>query len=196
MRNVFLFENLILENRLDSVIKKYPEVDRGVIEDLSGLDPSGNNKYLDWMVFGIVKLGIAQSRIINGINSFHKNINKLTKEFLDDFVRTRNLGWLLTDNSPVAKIFQNIYNNPKDISVYKDYGLALDIFKTVNEKIEFYSTFTEYEHFLWKAGATLEGINFYRFKFAEMESTAEMGTSLSISQVSDNSVKLVFNDVI
>jgi hypothetical protein len=135
MRNVFLFENLILENRLDDVIKKYPEVSKDTIEGLSRLDPSGNNKYLDWMVFGAVKLGISQIRIINGINSFHKNINKLTKEFLDDFVRTRNLGWLLTDNSPAAKIFQNIYNNPKDISVYKDYGLALDIFKTVNEKL-------------------------------------------------------------
>lgn len=50
MRNVFLFEDLILENRLDDVIKKYPEINKVTIEGLSTLDPSGNNKYLDWMV--------------------------------------------------------------------------------------------------------------------------------------------------
>nr|WP_320022089.1 hypothetical protein [uncultured Draconibacterium sp.] len=42
-------------------------------------------------------------------------------------------------------------------------------FKTIEEKIKLASTLSEYEEFLWQCGATLEGINFYRFKLAEME---------------------------
>lgn len=134
MRNTFLLGELILESRLDDVIKKYPEVSKVIIEELSKLDPSGNNKYLDWMVYG-KKLGVSQDRIVKGINLFHKNINKLNKDFLDELIKEKNWGWLLTDNSPVGKIFQNIYKNPKDINAYKDYGLALDIFKRVDEKL-------------------------------------------------------------
>jgi hypothetical protein len=134
MKNNFLLKDLILESRLDDVIKKYPEVRKDTIEGLSRLDPSGNNKYLDWMVYGS-RLGVSQDRIVKAINSFHKNVNKLTKEFLDELIEEKKWGWLLTDNSPAAKIFQNIYKNPKDINNYKDYGIALEVFKLVDEKL-------------------------------------------------------------
>lgn len=134
MRNVFLFEDLILENRLDDVIKKHPEINKVTIEVLSTLDPSGNNKYLDWMVYG-KKLGISQDRIVKGINSFHKNINKLTKEFLDELIEEKGWGWLLTGTTTASKMFQNIYKTPKDINSYKDYSIALEVFKKVDEKI-------------------------------------------------------------
>ena len=43
-------EELLAEGRLEDVKKKYVELDkRGIIDDLSVKDPSGNNAYLGWM---------------------------------------------------------------------------------------------------------------------------------------------------
>ena len=42
-------------------------------------------------------------------------------------------------------------------------------FKNDEERLKFYNSFSTYDEFLWKSGATLEGIKFYHFKFAEME---------------------------
>jgi hypothetical protein len=134
MKNTFILKDLILESRLDDVIKKYSGVNPEVIKELSKEDPSGNNKYLDWMVRG-VSLGLDRYKIVNGVNLFHNNVNKLNKEFLDELIEQRKWEWLLTDKSPIGGIFQSIYKNPKDLNLYKDYGLALDIFKNVNEKL-------------------------------------------------------------
>jgi intein/homing endonuclease len=41
-------------------------------------------------------------------------------------------------------------------------------FRDNNEMMEFYNTLSDYENFLWEQGATLEGINFYRFKLKEL----------------------------
>ena len=131
MRNIFLLEELLLENRIDDVKKKYPNVPSEVIEEFASNDPSGTNKYLDWMVY-TKSIGIGTSNVIKNINLFHKNINKLTKEFFDEFIKENKFKWLLTDNSPVAKTFQNIYKSPKDINTYKDYGIASVIFKSVD----------------------------------------------------------------
>jgi hypothetical protein len=48
-----ILENIrkvLLENRVDDVKKKYPEVDPAIIDYFVKEDPSGNNKYLDWLV--------------------------------------------------------------------------------------------------------------------------------------------------
>ena len=48
-----LFGNLLIEGRKEDLIKKYGgenNVNVQTIKWLSGEDPSGNNKYLDWMV--------------------------------------------------------------------------------------------------------------------------------------------------
>ena len=46
-----LQEALLAEGRLQDLKKKYEELDkRGIIDDLSAKDPSGNNAYLGWMV--------------------------------------------------------------------------------------------------------------------------------------------------
>lgn len=48
-----ILENIrkvLLENRVDDVKKKYPEVDPAIIDYFIKEDPSGNNKYLDWLV--------------------------------------------------------------------------------------------------------------------------------------------------
>lgn len=48
-----ILENIrkvLLENRVDDVKKKFPEVDPEIIDYFVKEDPSGNNKYLDWLV--------------------------------------------------------------------------------------------------------------------------------------------------
>ena len=42
-------EKLLLEGRVENVKKKYPQPTWDVIDELVEVDPSGNNKYLDWM---------------------------------------------------------------------------------------------------------------------------------------------------
>jgi len=45
-----ILEQIITEGRLEDMIKKYEgKVSENVIRQLSAGDPSGNNKYLDWM---------------------------------------------------------------------------------------------------------------------------------------------------
>lgn len=134
MRTNFLLEELLLENRIDDVKKKYPEVNSNTIEYFSTLDPSGNNKYLEWMVKNHSK-GITSSQITKYINLFHKNVNKLTKEFLDELIIEKKWKWLLTDNSPIAKVFQKIYKSPKDINNYEEFDLTAQILTTADSKL-------------------------------------------------------------
>lgn len=98
-------ESLLTEGRKEDVYKKYwPEYQklggeygdlesqyRGLVESFSEADPSGNNKYLDWMVKSQLEIlrGNYQIHrdenpddfIVNLVNSFHKNIAKISSEF-------------------------------------------------------------------------------------------------------------------
>ena len=134
MRTNFLLEELLLENRIDDVKKKYPEIDSITIEQLASRDPSGNNKYLDWMVKQ-KKLGPIMPTIIKYVNLFHKNVNKLTKEFFDELIKEKKWEWMLTDNSPIAKIFQKIYKSPKDINNYEDFDMTVSILTAADSKL-------------------------------------------------------------
>ena len=139
MRTNFLLEELLFENRLEDVKKKYPEVDPITIEQLASRDPSGNNKYLEWMVKQ-KKSGAILPTIIKYTNLFHKNVNKLTKEFFDELIKEKKWEWILTDNSSIAKerlakVFQKIYKSPKDINNYEDFDLTSTILNNVDSKL-------------------------------------------------------------
>ena len=43
-------KEIILENRVDDIKKKFSKIDPAIIDYFSNADPSGNNKYLEWMV--------------------------------------------------------------------------------------------------------------------------------------------------
>lgn len=133
MRNTFLLEELIIEGRLEDVKKKYPKVPPEIIDSLSKADPSGNNKYLEWMTNIKFKFTVPTEVVIRMINLFHKNLNKLTKENIDEYIKEKKREWLLTDNSPVAKTFQKIYKSPKDINQYDDWGLFQEILGFIDE---------------------------------------------------------------
>lgn len=48
-------ENLLLEGRLEDVKAKYPEPLWDEIDKLAAIDPSGNQKYLDWLTKNMLK---------------------------------------------------------------------------------------------------------------------------------------------
>jgi hypothetical protein len=52
MKNIFkyvILEQLLTENRIQQAKDKYPCLPPKLVDYLSAGDPSGNNKYLDWM---------------------------------------------------------------------------------------------------------------------------------------------------
>lgn len=90
-------EQLLSEGRLDDVKKKFPELDkRGIIDNLSAKDPSGNNAYLRWMAKHLSDYYSLtsqepdsrdeyQEKIENLTQKFHKNKQRLKKKDLYQF---------------------------------------------------------------------------------------------------------------
>ena len=134
MRNTFLLQEILLENRIDDVKKKYPNVNADIIERMSTLDPSGNNKYLDFMI-NYYNLLINENEIVKYVKLFHTNVNKLSKEVLDEVIEKNRWEWLLSDNSPIGRTLQGIYKSPKDINLYKDWEVFTIITDFVNKKL-------------------------------------------------------------
>ena len=93
----FLYEQMLIEGRLQDTMKKFPEIDQEIIKQLSASDPSGKNAYLMWMTkamkdsgAGIYDVpGLARERIFDIVPivaDFHKakqrisQINKARKK--------------------------------------------------------------------------------------------------------------------
>ena len=135
MRNTFLLQEILLENRIDDVKKKYPNVSADIIERLSTWDPSGDNKYLDFIV-NYYNLSINENEIIEYVKLFHTNVNKLSKEVLDEIIAKNRWEWLLSDSSPIGRTLQGIYKSPKDINQYKgDWNVFKIITDFINQKL-------------------------------------------------------------
>jgi hypothetical protein len=82
MKNLFdnwHFNNILLEARIDDMIKKYPNYE-DVIRKFSENDPAGNDKYLRWMTKQHIKNGYPVDFIVDITNNFHKNRQRLSKK--------------------------------------------------------------------------------------------------------------------
>jgi hypothetical protein len=103
-----VLEQLINEGRLEDMIKKYSNTDENLtdasIRKLSENDPSGNNKYLDWMCNQHKVYGFQP--IIDAINCFHENVNRINEKNI-----TAAYG---------SEILPKIKLAPKDIGSYPD----------------------------------------------------------------------------
>jgi hypothetical protein len=80
--------NLLLEGRKEDLIKKYSKKKKSkkIINKLSDGDPSGNNKYLPWMVKIYYKEGWESTTyIINLIELFHKNIQRIKNKDINSY---------------------------------------------------------------------------------------------------------------
>lgn len=114
MKNIrhILLEQFIVEGRLEDTIKKYSStVSAEDIKLLSQRDPSGNNKYLDWMAKQIETFGTGyNNEIIEAIECFHTNVNRLSE---------KNAKAIYTNTTGISHDeIDKIIKSPKDINSY------------------------------------------------------------------------------
>lgn len=111
-----LLEHIINEGRLEDTIKKYTDkLPEPVIRELSAADPSGNNKYLDWMTNVVVQAPRQKADIIEKIKCFHENVERLSDKHTQAIYG--NERW----HKPSAEdltVLEKIRKTPKDINVY------------------------------------------------------------------------------
>ena len=99
-----ILEQIITEGRLEDMIKKYDgKVSEDVIRQLSAADPSGNNKYLDWMC--LQRVEYTSEYIIKMVQCFHENVNRLSE---------KNVNVIFAGLNPEDRIKKA----PKDINSY------------------------------------------------------------------------------
>lgn len=110
-----IFENTVLtEGRKENVMAKYPNLSKEIIENLSQNDPSGNNKYLEWMTGQHVK-NEGREDIINAVQNYHNKLSMITKQNIIDFSNQINRDVLDTES---LKNLNLVIKNPKDINSF------------------------------------------------------------------------------
>lgn len=90
-----LESTILLEGRLEDVKAKYPGNDNE-IDELSSSDPSGNNKYLEWMAKQVFQNNQGLGDVIGVIEKFHVSGDRLRKQDLSaDINQYRSVQQLL-----------------------------------------------------------------------------------------------------
>ena len=105
--------SVLLEGRLEDVKAKYSDISGSeiVIDNLSQGDPSGNNKYLDWMAKISFQDKADTSHIVGLVTDFHSNFSRLTSQFTTPIVDSNK------EMFP-GRAENSVKNNPKDINSY------------------------------------------------------------------------------
>lgn len=89
--NQILESTILLEGRKEDVIKKYGEENKPLIDRLSQEDPSGNNKYLDWMTkasLGLLNKEediLSADSIVNLVTGFHENLSRIKNKDINSY---------------------------------------------------------------------------------------------------------------
>lgn len=116
-----LKSTVLTEGRKEKVMDKYG-ASKELVDKLSSEDPSGNNKYLDWMVKQV--MGSADGdqiplsdAVVTAVQRYHKQINRLNKNVAQE-----------------ADINDRAKKNPKDINAYNDINELLRIVQVVEKK--------------------------------------------------------------
>ena len=124
-----LESNLILEGRKEDAIRKYGEEHRELINLLSDADPSGNNKYLNWMVGA--SLGELEDNnniptadtVAKKVKDFHQQLPRIEKKDIGsyktfaEFVLVVDEALAKAKEKRVAKEAAKVFEND-DIVVY------------------------------------------------------------------------------
>jgi hypothetical protein len=106
---------VLLEGRLEDVKSKYPDNDP-LIDRLSQSDPSGNNKYLEWMTKMALGQGTDEGiptsdKIVDVVTRFHSNMARINNNMSSEIVSNN------PDLYP-GRETRRVSNNPKDINSY------------------------------------------------------------------------------
>lgn len=111
-----LLEHFINEGRLEDTIKKYTgKLPEPVVKELSQNDPSGNNKYLDWMVRTVIQAPNEKADIITKIKCYHENVNRLSDNHVKAIYGEDK--WRNPSAEHLA-VLDKIRKTPKDINAY------------------------------------------------------------------------------
>ena len=113
---IFLLNNILstvvlLEGRKEDVMAKYSQVPKETVEYLSNGDPSGNNKYLEWMVKEIVAGKDAPS-IAQVVKTYHEKQNLINQQNVTEFSTEHS------DDLSNSSSIENIIKSPKDINSF------------------------------------------------------------------------------
>ena len=112
-----ILEQIITEGRLEDMIKKYEgKVSEDNIRQLSTGDPSGNNKYLDWMC--AQRVDYTSEYIIKMVKCFHENVNRLSEKNVNAIYKDET-----ATNTKIKRAPKDInsYPTPDDIEVMCKY---------------------------------------------------------------------------
>ena len=97
-----LESTILLEGRREDVIKKYGEDHTELVDMFVEVDPSGNNKYLEWMVK--TALGKNQDdrtpmadNIAKVVTDFHRNLSRITNKDINSYRSLNDLESVVTD---------------------------------------------------------------------------------------------------
>lgn len=124
---------VLLEGRLEDVKAKYDEEFGDIIDDLSRLDPSGNNKYLAWMAsqYFSEKPSAETPSVTNlgdVVGRFHKELARINTKLSTEVVNNN------PDFYP-GRATRRVTNNPKDINSYPSYESLLKIVEASEENV-------------------------------------------------------------
>ena len=142
-----ILEQLLNEGRKEDAMRKYPKVSQSLVDYLSSIDPSGNNKYLMWLVrqidSGLTNLTQAGDFEEGEVVDLDKMMSKpITKDFLEslkdnilcfhqnvDRISAKNVDQMIDKISEVTADFDEskIKSNPKDINSYPYLGALVGV---------------------------------------------------------------------
>lgn len=111
-----ILETILNESHLEKIIKKYSkyEVPEVAIRDLSMVDPSGSNKYLEWMINEAYELGGFDvdnlEVVVSAAECFHENLKHINRFVVRDVLES------LRDVPD--EVYYKILKSPKNINTY------------------------------------------------------------------------------
>lgn len=160
IRNIIL-EELILEGRVEDVKSKYPGYEE-YIDYLSSVDPSGNNKYLDWMM-KMVSDHRAGSTVIDGVTYFHNNLHRFEQKDINQFKKWSDFQEARTKAETVQsrkelkeqgaeKIFENdryLVIRPKTHQASCKYGSNTKWCITMRDYANYFDSYTNHSSFFF-----------------------------------------------
>ena len=111
-----LESTILLEGRREDVIKKYGEQHTDLVNVFVENDPSGNNKYLDWMVKTALENESVDS-IIETINHFHRLLPRIKNKDINSYKTLSDLKFVVgeaieaEEEKQVSKQAKKIYED-------------------------------------------------------------------------------------
>lgn len=130
------FEFLKLAARIDNVKLKYPNIAEH-IDDLKYGDPSGNDKYLEWMARQLNE-GFRKEDIIPTVNFFHKHLNKFENKDINQYKNLKELEDIVKKIDQAGSLSENkkkskeggvkIWENPNYVLIRLDTKDACQIY--------------------------------------------------------------------